>query len=86
MTYPLFKGYILTDGKQAIEKFKNVDKFKTYREIHTNESFAGVLNENTILIDVDDEEQSNILFKIVHKKNYQLFFLALLILQVCMNL
>lgn len=62
--YNLFKGYIVTDGKKAIEKFKNVNDFKSYREVYQLDSFAGVLNENTILIDIDDSQQAEILFKI----------------------
>lgn len=62
--YNLFKGYIATDGKKAIEKFKNVSDFKTYREVYQLDSFAGILNDQTILIDIDDEQQSDILFKI----------------------
>lgn len=62
--YNLFKGYIATDGKKAIEKFKNVNDFKSYREVYQLDSFAGILNDQTILIDIDDEQQSEILFKI----------------------
>lgn len=62
--YNLFKGYIATDGKKAIEKFKNVSDFKSYREVYQLDSFAGILNDQTILIDIDDEQQSEILFKI----------------------
>lgn len=61
MTYNLFKGYIRTDGKKAIEKFKNS---KSLREIKDEDSYAGLLNDETILVDVDDFEQSEILYRI----------------------
>ena len=62
--YQLFKGYIKTDGKAAVEKFKNMDNLKTYRDVYQLDGFAGVLNDETVLIDIDDEKQSDILFKI----------------------
>ena len=60
-----FKGYIETRDKQAIEKFKNRNDFKTYTEMGSYSEFAGVLNDNTILIDIDDKEQSEILLNII---------------------
>lgn len=64
MAYALFRGYIATDGKAAIEKFKGVDKLKTYRDVYTLDSYAGVLNDETVLIDIDNEAESQILFRI----------------------
>lgn len=61
----LFKGYIQTSNKQAIEKFKNRKDFKTYDQIKSFNEFAGILSEETILIDIDDLEQSEILLDIV---------------------
>ena len=66
MAYNLFKGYILTDGKKAIEKFNGVKNFKTFRDVYQLDSYGGVLNDETILIDIDDFEQSEILFQICH--------------------
>lgn len=65
MAYELFKGYIETKGKQAIEKFKNRTDFKNYKQVKELNEFAGVLNDETILIDVDDFEQSEILMGMV---------------------
>ncbi|MBO5705218.1 MAG: primase C-terminal domain-containing protein, partial [Alphaproteobacteria bacterium] len=64
MAYALFRGYIATDGKAAIEKFKGVDKLKSYRDVYTLDSYAGVLNEETVLIDIDNEAESQILYQI----------------------
>lgn len=63
-----FKGYVLTKGKRCIEKFKGRTSFKTYDEVKNEPEFAGILSENTILIDIDDFEQSEILFNIVKEK------------------
>lgn len=63
-----FKGYVLTKNKKCIEKFKGRTSFKSYDEVKNKSEFAGILAENTILIDVDDFEQSEILFNIVKEK------------------
>ena len=66
----LYKGYIRSKGKAAIEPFKDRSKFRTYDEVKDLPGFAGVLAEDTILIDIDDTEQSEILMNIVEE--YQL--------------
>lgn len=64
-----FKGYVETDGKKCIEKFKNRTDFKTYEQVERLNSFAGILAKETVLIDIDDYEESEILFKIIKEKN-----------------
>ncbi len=66
----LYKGYIKTNGKKAIETFKGRTKFHTYEEVKSCDSFAGVLKEDVILVDIDEWEQSEILMNIV--EDYQL--------------
>lgn len=61
----LYKGYVETKGKQSIEKLKNRIKWKTYEEVKNLSGFGGVLADDTILIDIDDSEQSEILMNIV---------------------
>ena len=65
--YNLFKGFIPTQNKVALMKFKNktAEELKTLREVRKLDEYAGVLNDNTVLIDVDDYEQSEILMQIV---------------------
>ncbi len=60
-----FKGYVETKNKKCIEKFRGRDNFKTYDQVKTLPEYAGILSEETILIDVDDFEQSEILFNII---------------------
>lgn len=60
-----FKGYVETKDKKCIEKFKNRTDFKTYEQVKALPEFAGILSEETILVDIDDSEQSDILFKLV---------------------
>lgn len=66
----LYKGFIETKGKASIEKLKNRTTWKTYDEVKNLNGFGGVLADDTILIDIDDSEQSEILMNIVEE--YQL--------------
>ena len=61
----LYKGYVETRGKRSIEKLKGRRKFKTYDEIKEKDGFGGILANDTILIDIDDGEQAEMLMKIV---------------------
>ena len=61
---PFFKGYIMTKDKKAAEKFKGRTEFKTLEEVSSLPEYAGILAEDSILIDVDDMEQSDLLLKI----------------------
>lgn len=63
----LYRGYVETKGKQSIEKLKNRTKYKTYEEVKDLNGFGGVLANDTILIDIDDAEQSEIMMNIVEK-------------------
>lgn len=60
-----FKGYVETKDKKCIEKFKNRTDFKTFEQVQSLPEFAGILAADTILVDIDDYESSEILFKIV---------------------
>jgi len=61
----LYKGFIETKGKAAVEKFKGKNNFKTYEKVKDLDGFGGVLADDTILIDIDDPEQSEIMMNIV---------------------
>lgn len=63
-----FKGYVETKDKKCIEKFKNRTDFKTYEQVQTLPEFAGILAQDTILIDIDTLDESNTLFEIVKDK------------------
>ena len=60
-----FRGYVETKDKQCVEKFKGRTDFKTYEQVKSLPEFAGILAEDTILVDLDDEESSDVLFKVV---------------------
>lgn len=58
----LFSGYLPTKDKKCLIKFKNA---KTLEEVKDLDEYAGLLAENTVLIDIDDKEQSEILMNMV---------------------
>lgn len=67
MALNLYKGFVPTSGKKSTMPFKD----KTSAELLTLEEaqkfteYAGILSDDTVLVDIDDGEQSKILLKIV---------------------
>lgn len=66
----LYKGYTKNKGKKPVDKIKDVEKFRTFEEVKSFESYGGVLADDAILIDIDDAEQSEIMMNLVEE--YQL--------------
>lgn len=66
----LFKGYVPTRNKKCQMAFKNKrgNELLTYEQVNSMKEFAGILDDDIILIDVDNYEQSEILMKIVEDK------------------
>lgn len=64
----LYKGFIATKGKEPIEKYKGIDTFKSYDEVKDLPGFAGVMCDDTVLIDIDDTEQAEILMNIIEDR------------------
>lgn len=60
-----FKGYVETHNKKCIEKFKGRTNFKTFEQVQLLPEYAGILAADTIMVDIDNFESSEILFKIV---------------------
>ena len=63
----LFKGYVPTKEKKCLIPFKNrsPSELQTYEQVKNLPEYAGILGEDTILIDVDEYEPSEILMNIV---------------------
>lgn len=63
----LFKGYVPTKQKECLMKFKGKtsNQLKSYREVKNLPEYAGILGDNTILIDIDDKKESEIVMNIV---------------------
>ena len=64
----LYKGFIATDGKTPTEKYKGIDKFKSYADVQKLTSFAGVLCDDAIMIDIDDVDQAEKMMNIIEDK------------------
>lgn len=54
-----------TKDKQCLEKFKGRKRLNALEDVQDLDEYAAILGEETILIDVDDGETSDLLFKIV---------------------
>lgn len=57
--------YVPTKDKQCLEKFKGRKRLNRLEDVQDLDEYAGILGEETILIDVDDAETSDLLFQIV---------------------
>ena len=68
--YKVFKGYVPTRGKKCLVRFKNRRSQDLYslEDVEKMPEYAGILADETVLIDIDDFEESEILFRIVQDK------------------
>ena len=66
----LFDGYMKTKQKKCIDKFKDVppSDLRTLEEVQQYTEYAGRLAKDTVLIDIDDAEQAEIMMNIVEQK------------------
>jgi putative DNA primase/helicase len=67
----LYKGYVPTSGKRPTIPFKDrpSSELLTLEAAQRYPEYAAVLNTNAVLVDIDDYEQSEILFNIVKQRN-----------------
>lgn len=63
-----FRGFIRLKGKKAIDKFKDVDVL-SFDAVKNVEGYAGVLAPETVCIDIDDEESSQKLLRIIEEED-----------------
>lgn len=68
--YQLFKGYVTTKNKKCTMPFKgkSSEELLTLREASKHDEYAGILNDNAILIDIDDYAMSEIMMRIVENQ------------------
>lgn len=64
-----FKGYVRTKNKKCIDKFKDVSDLKSLEDVQDLNEYAGIMAHDAILIDVDDEEQSELLLTICENED-----------------
>ena len=67
MALSLYKNYVPTSGKKATMPFKDKtpDELLTLEEAQKFSEYAGILADDTVLIDIDNENESKIMMKIV---------------------
>lgn len=67
MSYQLHKAYVPTKNKKCVMPFKDKkpSELMTYKQIKDMSEFAGILNDETILVDFDNKEMANIIMNIV---------------------
>lgn len=63
-----FKGYVPTKDKKCLMPFKgkSASELQTYKQVKNLPEFAGILADDTILVDIDDFEESEIMMRIVN--------------------
>lgn len=61
----MYRGYIFCEGKTAIEKFAGVAHLHTLEEVKNYNSYAGVLDGQTVMIDVDEMREAEALFQVL---------------------
>lgn len=62
-----FRGYVRTKDKKCLDKFKDRTDLLTLEDVRDLDEYAGILSENTVLIDIDDGEQAECLLRIVRE-------------------
>lgn len=60
----LYRGFVECKEKQSIHKIKNAP-LNTFEEVEGKTSFAGVLREGIIMVDIDDTYQSEALYNVI---------------------
>lgn len=65
MNVEYYKGFVPTSSKIPKIKFKDRSELLTYDQVKNFSEYAGVLEDNVILIDIDDAHQAEILMQIV---------------------
>ena len=61
----MYRGYIATNNKKALQKFKNGDGLLTLEQAEQLDEYSGILSEDAVLIDIDDGAQATKLYEII---------------------
>ena len=66
-----FKGYVPTKEKSCTMKFKNAKpgELMTYEQVKKMPEYAGILDDDSVLLDIDDQPQSELMLEIVKAKH-----------------
>lgn len=74
----LYKGFVPTSGKRSTMPFKDksASDLLSLEEAQKFSEYAGILADDTVLVDIDDEKQSKIMLNIVKTKGLKCKVLA----------
>lgn len=69
----LYKGYVPVSGKRSLMPFKGKDasELLTLDAVEKVPSYGGVLDDNAVMVDIDDMEQSETLLRIIKDLDVQ---------------
>ena len=62
------RGYVKTKNKKCVEKFKDRTDLMTLEQARRLDEFAGILAEDIVLVDFDDETHAKIALDIVREE------------------
>lgn len=65
----LFRGYVKTKNKKCMQKFKDKTDLLTLDQARKLDEFAGILAEDVVLVDFDDETHAKIALDIIYGEN-----------------
>lgn len=66
----LYRGFVPTRNKKCTRKFKDRNDLLTYDEIKDQDEFAGILADDIVLVDFDEETQAKIALEIIEENSY----------------
>lgn len=61
----IFRGYVRTRDKKPIQKFKGVEELPTLDEVKNMAEYAGILNDQFTVMDVDDSSEAQRTYRLV---------------------
>ena len=65
----IFRGYVRTKDKKPIQKFKGIENLPTIDEVSKYSEYAGILNNDYTVMDVDDGIEAEKTYKLVCDEN-----------------
>ena len=68
----IFRGYVATKDKKPLQKFKDVEKLPSLEEVSKLEEYAGVLNDNFMVMDVDKAEEAVFAIELARRESFNI--------------
>ena len=61
----IFRGYVKTKDKKPLQKFKGIDDLPKLEEVANFDEYAGILNDEYTVMDIDDTEEAQRTYNLV---------------------